>query len=61
MKIALLFGLLWALLGNPVLALVVLIAALYFLDRRFIGLTPSVLKPIRISSRISALRRELDA
>lgn len=61
MKIALLFGLLWTLLGNPFLALLVLLAVLYFLDRRFVGLTPSFTKPLRRRSRIAALRRELDA
>lgn len=61
MKIFLLFGLLWTLLGNPFLALIVLLAVLYILDRRFIGLTPSLLKPIRARSRRAALRREIDA
>ncbi|SDS08210.1 Tetratricopeptide repeat-containing protein [Paenibacillaceae bacterium GAS479] len=61
MKIALLFGLLWALLGNPFIALLVLLVVLYVIDRRFIGLTPSLRKPIRRRRRIAALRRELDA
>ncbi|MCM3746917.1 hypothetical protein M3223_06060 [Paenibacillus pasadenensis] len=61
MRLVLLFGLLWALLGNPFIALLVILIVIYLLDRRFVGLTPSVTKPIRRRNRIAALRRELDA
>ncbi|RKN66097.1 tetratricopeptide repeat protein [Paenibacillus ginsengarvi] len=54
-----LFALIWWLVGNPFLALIVLLALLYLLDRRFIGLSPSLLKPLRRSRRLSQLNREL--
>jgi len=53
------FLLLWRLLGNPFVAILVLLAVLYLLDRRFLGFTPSFLKPLRRRSRIARLRREL--
>lgn len=56
----LLFVLLWRILGNPFLAVLVLLAVFYMLDRRFIGITPSILKPFKRSRRLSALRRELE-
>lgn len=55
----LLFALLWRILGNPFLALLVVVILLYILDRRFVGLTPSIVKPFRRQSRMSALRRQL--
>lgn len=54
-----LFALLWWLVGNPFLALIVLLVILYLLDRRFIGLSPSLLKPFRRNRRLSKLKREL--
>jgi uncharacterized membrane protein len=56
----LLFGLLWSILGNPFLAFIVLIIILYMLDRRFIGLSPSLVKPLRRMGRIRKLRHQLD-
>jgi len=56
----LLFGLLLSIFGNPVIAIIVLIAILYLLDRRFVGLSPSLVKPIRRLGRIRRLRQELD-
>lgn len=53
------FALLWWLLGNPFLALLVLLVVLYVLDRRYIGLFPSVTKPLKRSSRLAKLKREL--
>lgn len=55
----LLFGLLWYIFGNPFVAILVLLAALYFLDRRFVGLTPSFVKPLKRRSRIAKLRQQL--
>ncbi|MCZ8511997.1 tetratricopeptide repeat protein [Paenibacillus filicis] len=55
----LIFALLWRLTGNPLLALLVVVIVLYFLDRRFIGLTPNVLKPLQRMRRLSRLREEL--
>ncbi|REK69389.1 tetratricopeptide repeat protein [Paenibacillus paeoniae] len=47
------------LLGNPIIAVVVLLLILYALDRRFIGLTPSLWKPFKRRSRISKLRQHI--
>lgn len=59
MKTFFLFGLLWYLLGNPFLALIVLLVILYALERRFIGLTPNLLRPFRRRSAASRMRRQL--
>ncbi|WP_080835998.1 tetratricopeptide repeat protein [Cohnella massiliensis] len=59
MKTFFLFGLLWALLGNPFVALLVLLIVLYLLERRFIGLTPSLVRPFRRRSAAAKLKRQL--
>ncbi|WNS45685.1 tetratricopeptide repeat protein [Paenibacillus sp. MMS20-IR301] len=48
--------LLFQLVGNPFLALIILFAVLYFLDRRYVGIMPSIAKPFRRSRQISKLR-----
>ncbi len=53
------FSILWWLLGNPFLALIVLLVIIYVLDRRFVGMFPSVVKPLRRISRIRVLRRQV--
>lgn len=53
------FAFLWYILGSPFLALLVLLLVLYFLDRRFIGLMPSLVKPIKRMRQTSRLREEL--
>jgi uncharacterized protein HemY len=40
-----LFSLLWWLVGNPFLALLILVVVIYALDRRFVGIFPSLTKP----------------
>ncbi|WP_309225120.1 tetratricopeptide repeat protein [Paenibacillus sp. JMULE4] len=55
----LIFSLLWWILGNPFVAIIVVIILFYLLDRRFIGMTPSVLKPLKRSRRLSKLKEEL--
>jgi len=55
----LIFGLLWALLGNPFLAILVMLVILYVIDRRFIGLTPSFIKPFRRRAAIRKLRQQV--
>jgi len=50
------FFMLWRLVGNPVLAIVILLVILYFLDRRYVGIFPSVTKPFRRFRQISRLR-----
>ncbi|MCS7462213.1 tetratricopeptide repeat protein [Paenibacillus doosanensis] len=57
-KVLLFFLLTW-LTGSPIVAIIVLLIVFYALERRFIGLTPSVTKPIRQSRRLSKLRQEL--
>ncbi|WP_138755419.1 tetratricopeptide repeat protein [Paenibacillus sinopodophylli] len=55
-----LFVFLYWLLGSPFLAIIVLLILLYLLDRRFIGLSPSILKPIKRMSRIRKLRQQIN-
>lgn len=59
MKLFFLFGLLWWLLGNPFLAILVLLVVLYLLERRFIGLSPSLVRPFRRRSEIAKWKRQL--
>ena len=47
-----LFVFLFWLIGNPFVAILVMLILLYLLDRRFVGLTPSVFKPLKRMSRI---------
>lgn len=54
-----LFGILWFLLGNPFVAIIVLLIILYILDRRFVGLSPSIMKPFKRARRIGRLRQQL--
>jgi tetratricopeptide (TPR) repeat protein len=55
----LLFGALWALFGNPFIAILVLLVVLYFLERRFVGLSPSFIRPIRRRKAIAKWKRQL--
>ncbi|MRN52411.1 tetratricopeptide repeat protein [Paenibacillus monticola] len=50
------FVLLSRLVGNPFLALIILLVILYILDRRYVGIFPSVMKPFRRGRQISKLR-----
>lgn len=54
------FGLLWVILGNPFVAILLLLLIGYLLDRRFIGLSPSVIRPFRTTARIRKLRASLE-
>lgn len=54
-----LFSLLWWLTGSPLRAILVLLVIFYFIDRKFIGLSPSLIKPFRRNRRLSALRVHL--
>lgn len=53
------FGFLWYIFGNPFIAIIVLLLIIYFIDRRFIGLTPSIIRPFKVSRNIAKLRNEL--
>ncbi|WP_028547951.1 tetratricopeptide repeat protein [Paenibacillus sp. UNC451MF] len=57
-KLLLFVALTW-LTGSPIIALIVLLIIFYALERRFIGLTPSIFKPIQRARRLSKLRQEL--
>jgi tetratricopeptide (TPR) repeat protein len=57
-KVLIFIFLTW-LLGNPFVALIVLLLIVYVLDRRFVGLTPSFLKPLKRMRRLSRLQDEL--
>lgn len=54
-----LFYIIWRLVGNPILAVVVILLIYYAIDRRYIGLLPSILKPFRRLRRISNLRNQI--
>lgn len=53
------FGLLWWLTGNPLLAIIILLAVFYFIDRRFVGLFPSLTRPFKVRGRLRRIRQEL--
>jgi len=53
------FMLLWRLVGNPFLAILIILVVVYLLDRRYVGVFPSLTKPYKRMKRISTLRREI--
>lgn len=53
------FGALWWLFGNPFIAILVLLIIFYFLERRYIGLSPSLIRPLKRRSAISRWRRHI--
>lgn len=59
MSKAILFGVLWWITGNPIVALLLLLVLIYILDRRFIGFMPNLLKPLQLSKRLRKAREEL--
>lgn len=59
MKFGILFGLLWLLLGNPFVAILVLLLVLYFVDRQFIGIFPSITRPFKRNSRLRAALQDV--
>lgn len=54
-----LFILLTWLIGNPWIAILILLAVLYFIDRRYIGVFPSIFRPYKRYRNISKLRQQL--
>lgn len=60
-KFTFLFLWLYWLLGNPIIAILVLLVVLYLIDRRFIGITPSIVKPLKRISRIRKLKAHIGA
>ncbi|KPV42743.1 tetratricopeptide repeat protein [Alicyclobacillus ferrooxydans] len=55
----LVFYLILRITGNPFLAIIVILAIYYFVDRRYIGLLPSIAKPFQRQRRMSYLRRQV--
>ena len=53
------FFLLYRLLGNPILAILVLLAVVYLADRRFVGIFPSITRPFVVNKRMSLLKNTL--
>ncbi|GLX67083.1 tetratricopeptide repeat protein [Paenibacillus glycanilyticus] len=58
-KLFLLFVFFTWIFGNPIIAIIAILFIVYVLDRRFIGLSPSLLKPLRRSSRLRKLKRHI--
>lgn len=54
-----LFILLTWLFGNPFIAIIIMLILLYVLDRRFVGLTPSLFKPLKRFTKIRKLRQHI--
>jgi tetratricopeptide (TPR) repeat protein len=57
-KILLFVGLTW-LFGSPIVAILVLLVIFYILERRFVGLSPSVVRPFRRRNSIAKWKRQL--
>ncbi|MFX4262611.1 tetratricopeptide repeat protein [Pelotomaculum propionicicum] len=55
----LIFVLLSYLTGNPLLVLVIMLLAIFFAERRFVGILPDVFEPWRRTKRIRQLKREI--
>lgn len=45
--------------GNPIVAIILVLVIYYIIDRRYIGLFPSVIRPFRQAMRISNLEKQL--
>ena len=56
-----LFSFLLYITRNPIIAIILLLVILYVLDRRYVGLTPSLFKPFSRNRRINRLKEELRA
>ncbi len=46
--------------GNPLIAILILLIIVYFIDRRFVGVFPSISKPFKRYRTISKLRQQLN-
>lgn len=54
-----LFSALWWLVGNPFVALLIVLIILYVLDMRFVRLFPDITRPFKRSRSIARLKQEL--
>ena len=50
------FFLLYQVLGNPIIAIAIILFIVYLLDRRFVGLFPSITRPFKRLKQISRLK-----
>lgn len=50
---------LWWLFGNPLVAFIVFLIILYFLDRRFIGFMPNITRPFTLMRKMSRMKSQL--
>jgi tetratricopeptide (TPR) repeat protein len=55
-----LFFILTYLFGNPFIALLVILLIIYFVDRKFVGLFPNLLKPWQRYRQMRLLKREIE-
>lgn len=53
------FYLLSRILGNPIVALIVLLVIYAIIDRRFVGLMPDIFRPLRRAGQLRRLREQL--
>lgn len=53
------FFLLWNLVGNPFIAILIILLIVYLLDRQFVGLFPSITRPFKRLRHISKLRTQI--
>ncbi|MFD1956602.1 tetratricopeptide repeat protein [Paenibacillus thailandensis] len=60
-KFFILFVLLNFLTGNPIVSVIIILVLFYALERRFIGLTPSIVKPLRRLRQIGKLKKRIDS
>ncbi|MBP1931434.1 tetratricopeptide repeat protein [Ammoniphilus resinae] len=54
-----LFSLLWWITGSPFLAILLLLIIFYLIDRRYVGIFPSITRPIQRARRMARLKEEL--
>ncbi len=54
------FPLLWWLTGNPLLAIILTVAVIYVIDRRYVGLFPDVTKPFQTAKRLAQLKQSIN-
>ncbi|CAM3739917.1 tetratricopeptide repeat protein [Marinicrinis lubricantis] len=53
------FAMLWWLIGNPIIAFLVLLLLIYIADQRFVGIFPSLTKPIRRNRLLKKAKYQL--
>jgi len=54
-----LFSILWWITGSPFLAIFLLLVIFYLIDRRYVGIFPSITRPIQRARRMARLKEEL--